>query len=78
MLCLCVQILLNLAEDYSIEKKMVRRKIVETLIELLDRSNIYLIIVTISFLKKLSLIRENKNTMVGLLIVSVIACSYSN
>jgi len=64
ILCLCVQILLNIAEDFQIEKKMVSRKITERLIEMLNRSNIFLLIVVITFLKKLSLIRENKNAMV--------------
>ncbi|EGR29311.1 kinesin-associated protein 3, putative [Ichthyophthirius multifiliis] len=56
-------ILLNMAEDYQIEKKMKNRKIVTILIRMLERNDFHLLIVTLLFLKKLSIIRENKNQM---------------
>eukprot|EP00435_Cladocopium_sp_Y103_P000292 s4225_g1.t1 len=57
--CLCV--LLNLAEEISIERKMVNRKIPSLLIQLLDRSQEDLLLVTLTFLKKLSVFEENKD-----------------
>lgn len=56
--CLCV--LLNLAEEISIERKMVNRKMPSLLIQLLDRSQEDLLLVTLTFLKKLSVFEENK------------------
>jgi hypothetical protein len=46
--------LLNLAEDVTIEKKMKKRNLVDTLVELLDWENPELQIVILTFLKKLS------------------------
>lgn len=60
---LSVQILLNLSHDYLIQKKMVKLKLVSYLVKLLDRNNIFLIIASLSFLKNLSLINENKDEM---------------
>ncbi|CAK9102885.1 Kinesin-associated protein 3 (KAP-3) (KAP3) (Smg GDS-associated protein) [Durusdinium trenchii] len=57
--CLCV--LLNLAEEISIEKKMVNRKIPHLLIQLLDRTQEDLLLVVLTFLKKLSVFEENKD-----------------
>lgn len=57
--CLCV--LLNLAEEIAIEKKMVNRKIPVLLSSLLDRTQEDLVQVTLQFLKKLSVFEENKD-----------------
>lgn len=54
-------ILLNLAEDYQIEKKMKNRKIVTILVRMLERNDFHLLIVVLLFLRKLSIIAENKN-----------------
>ena len=56
--------LLNLAEDIKVEMKMVNKKIVSLLIQTLDRDNSELLILVVSFLKKLSIFIENKNQMV--------------
>ncbi|KAL4495141.1 hypothetical protein ABPG72_007248 [Tetrahymena utriculariae] len=56
-------ILLNLAEDYQIEKKMKNRKIVSILVRMLERNDFHLLIVVLLFLRKLSIITENKNQM---------------
>ena len=53
--------LLNMAEDYQIEKKMKNRKIVSILVRMLERNDFHLLIVVLLFLKKLSIIGENKN-----------------
>ncbi|KAH6565822.1 hypothetical protein BASA60_009775 [Batrachochytrium salamandrivorans] len=52
-------LLMNLAEDPSIEVKMVKRDIVKYLINMLDRKAPELLILTVTFIKKLSVIREN-------------------
>ena len=54
MYLVAVNILLNLAEDISIERKMKKRKISTYLIRLLERNNTHLIMITLIFLKKLS------------------------
>uniref|UniRef100_H2YG61 Kinesin-associated protein 3 n=1 Tax=Ciona savignyi TaxID=51511 RepID=H2YG61_CIOSA len=57
-------LLLNLAEDARVELKMKNRNIVGVLMRALEtRSNLELVILIISFLKKLSIFLENKNEM---------------
>jgi hypothetical protein len=56
----CQLVLLNLAEEISIEKKMVNRKIPMLLVQLLDRTHEELLLVALQFLKKLSVFEENK------------------
>ncbi|XP_019620745.1 PREDICTED: LOW QUALITY PROTEIN: kinesin-associated protein 3-like [Branchiostoma belcheri] len=55
--------LLNLAEDYKVEMKMRNKSIIPVLIRTLDRDNFELLILVVSFLKKLSIYVENKNDM---------------
>ncbi|RLN64169.1 hypothetical protein BBJ29_000317 [Phytophthora kernoviae] len=62
-------VLLNLAEDIHTERKMVKRKIVLFLTKLLDRVAPDLAILTITFLKKLSIFEENKDAMMELAVV---------
>uniref|UniRef100_K3X421 Kinesin-associated protein 3 n=1 Tax=Globisporangium ultimum (strain ATCC 200006 / CBS 805.95 / DAOM BR144) TaxID=431595 RepID=K3X421_GLOUD len=62
-------VLLNLAEDIHTERKMVKRKITFFLAKMMDRVTPELVILTISFLKKLSIFEENKDTMVELVVV---------
>lgn len=61
---MCFQILLNLADNIQIERKMKKRKIVTYLIKMLERNNIFLLLVSVTFLKKLSIFAENKEEMV--------------
>lgn len=56
--------LLNLAEDIKVEMKMVHKKIVSLLIQAVNSENAELLILVVSFLKKLSIFIENKNQMV--------------
>ena len=56
-------LLLNLAEDIKVEMKMVNKKVVSLLIQTLGRDNPELLILVVSFLKKLSIFIENKNQM---------------
>jgi len=57
-------LLLNLSEDMRVEVKMKNKGIVKLLCKALEtRSSVGLSIVVISFLKKLSIFKENKNEM---------------
>lgn len=58
-------LLLNLAEDTRTELKMRNKNIVQLLVKTLDRENEELLVLVVSFLKKLSIFLENKNDMVS-------------
>lgn len=58
-------LLLNLAEDAKVEMKMKNKGIVSMLVQLLERDNVDLLILAVSFLKKLSIFMENKAEMVS-------------
>ncbi|ELU10175.1 hypothetical protein CAPTEDRAFT_219515 [Capitella teleta] len=62
-------LLLNLAEDLKVEVKMRNKSVVSLLLRSLDRDNFELLILVVSFLKKLSIFVENKNEMADLGIV---------
>jgi hypothetical protein len=47
-------------QDSSVEKKMVKRNLIESLSAMLDRGYGDLLILVVTFLKKLSLFEENK------------------
>jgi hypothetical protein len=64
VLYICFSILFNLAEDFKIEKKMTKRKIVTHLVKMLERNNIDLLTIALVFLKKLSIFSENKDQMI--------------
>lgn len=59
-----IYLLLNLAEDAKVEMKMKNKRIVSMLVQLLARENTDLLIMVVSFLKKLSIFSENKDEMV--------------
>jgi len=67
--CVCLPVsyylLLNLSEDLKVELKMRNKGIAKMLVKTLDRDNVELLILVISFLKKLSIFVENKNDMVS-------------
>ncbi|DAZ95166.1 TPA: hypothetical protein N0F65_012420 [Lagenidium giganteum] len=69
LLYVCFSVLLNLAEDIHTERKMVKKKIVVYLAKMLDRVAPDLVILTITFLKKLSIFEENKDTMIELNVI---------
>ncbi|XP_072377125.1 kinesin-associated protein 3 [Diabrotica undecimpunctata] len=58
-------LLLNIAEDEVVEEKMSKRNIVGLLAKALERENEDLLILVITFLKKLSIMQCNKEVMVG-------------
>lgn len=60
LLYILLTILLNMAEDFNIEKKMKKRKIITYLIRLLERNDFHLLIVVLLFMRKMSIISENK------------------
>ena len=59
----CFHVLLNLAEDIGVERKMKKRKITPMLVSMLDRKSPELVMLAVTFLKKLSIFMENKNEM---------------
>ena len=77
-----IYLLLNLSEDIKVEEKMKRRGVTSHLVQLLSRSNDELLILVISFLKKLSLYSENKDAMVSASIIEkltpLLACDNSD
>ncbi|CAK9802123.1 Kinesin-associated protein 3 [Anthophora quadrimaculata] len=56
-------LLLNIAENMEVERKMRKKNVIGMLIKTLDRKNTDLLILVIAFLKKLSIFRENKDLM---------------
>jgi hypothetical protein len=63
LLYVCLYLLLNLAEDVSIERKIKKRNVVAYLAKVLERRNVELLILSVTFLKKLSIYKENKDKM---------------
>jgi hypothetical protein len=57
-------LLLNIAEDTRVEDKMRKKNITGMLTKTLDRDNADLLILVVTFLKKLSLFKENVDDMV--------------
>lgn len=56
-------LLLNIAENVKLEEKMRRKTIVKMLVKTLERHNIDLLILIVTFLKKLSIVKDNKDDM---------------
>lgn len=56
-------LLLNIAENTKLEEKMRRKNIVKMLVKTLERQNIDLLILIVTFLKKLSIVKDNKDEM---------------
>lgn len=73
LLRVTVYLLLNIAEDTKVEMKMKNKKIVVLLMSLLERNNPELLILVVSFLKKLSIFLENKTDMADNNIIEKIA-----
>ncbi|XP_048844398.1 kinesin-associated protein 3-like [Brienomyrus brachyistius] len=63
LLRVALYLLLNLSEDPRTELKMRNKNIVHMLVKTLDRENTDLLVLVVSFLKKLSIYLENKNDM---------------
>uniref|UniRef100_A0A7N8YIC8 Kinesin-associated protein 3-like n=1 Tax=Mastacembelus armatus TaxID=205130 RepID=A0A7N8YIC8_9TELE len=63
LLRVSLYLLLNLAEDTRTELKMRNKNIVTLLVKVLERDDEELLVLVVSFLKKLSIFLENKNDM---------------
>ncbi|XP_051501060.1 kinesin-associated protein 3-like isoform X5 [Myxocyprinus asiaticus] len=63
LLRVALYLLLNLSEDTRTELKMRNKNIVHLLVKMLDRDSEELLVLVVSFLKKLSIFLENKNDM---------------
>uniref|UniRef100_H2SQA6 Kinesin-associated protein 3b n=1 Tax=Takifugu rubripes TaxID=31033 RepID=H2SQA6_TAKRU len=66
LLRVSLYLLLNLAEDTRTELKMRNKNIVGLLVKILERDDEELLVLVVSFLKKLSVFLENKNDMAEL------------
>ncbi|XP_072297880.1 kinesin-associated protein 3-like [Eucyclogobius newberryi] len=66
LLRVSLYLLLNLAEDTRTELKMRNKNIVGLLVKVLERDDEELLVLVVSFLKKLSIFLENKNDMAEL------------
>ena len=58
-----LHLLINLAEDVSVEKKMVKKNLVQMLTENLSRRTPDCLMLILTFLRKLSIFSENKTIM---------------
>ena len=68
-----IYLLLNLSEDTKVEEKMAKKNIVPLLAALLERKNQELLILVVSFMKKLSCYVKNKEEMKNLNVVDKLA-----
>lgn len=68
VLRVCTYLLLNIAEDVRVEEKMRRKNIVGLLVRMLERESTDLLLLVVSFLKKLSVYMENKDDMVSIMV----------
>ena len=66
LLFVALYILLNLAEEPTVEKKMVKKELIPHLCFMLSRRNADLLVLSVTFLRKLSVIEENKDAIRGL------------
>ncbi|XP_071530765.1 kinesin-associated protein 3 isoform X1 [Panulirus ornatus] len=73
VLRVCTYLLLNIAEDVRVEEKMRRKNIVGLLVRMLERDSPDLLLLVVSFLKKLSVYMENKDDMADLNIVEKVS-----
>lgn len=72
-------ILINLAEDIGTEKKMLKKSLISYLVDMLDHKYEDLLILSLTFLKKLSIYEENKEELKNYKIIEklykFLACS---
>lgn len=69
----CLYLLINLADDVTTERKMLKKKLLPSLVVFLElASTCNLMIMTVAFLKKLSLFEENKSAMAELGVVPLL------
>ena len=73
-----IYLLLNLSEDSKVEEKMIKKSAVPYLSSLLERNNQELLILVVSFLKKLACFSRNKEDMKSHNVVEKLAPLLSN
>lgn len=66
LLRVCIYLLLNIAENQRVEDKMRKKNVVGVLMKTLERTTPELLVLAVTFLKKLSHFKENKDVMVRL------------
>lgn len=66
-------LLLNLAENIQVEEKMAKKNVLGLLMKALERDNDELQVLVVTFLKKLSIVQENKDEMKQMGIVEKVA-----
>jgi hypothetical protein len=69
----CFYLLLNISEDPAVERKMKKRNIVTYLCKMLERRSVDLLVLCVTFLKKLSIYGENVQKMTELNAVARLA-----
>lgn len=69
LLCVAFYLLLNIAENVKFEEKMRKKHIVRLLVRAMERQNADLLILVVTFLKKLSIVKDNKDDMYELNVV---------
>lgn len=69
LLCVAFYLLLNIAENVRFEEKMRKKHIVRLLVRAMERQNADLLILVVTFLKKLSIVKDNKDDMYELNVV---------
>ena len=67
----CLNILFNISSNRTTEKKMRKAGLVQILTRCLERNDFHLLIVTLGFLRKLSVMAEYKDQMVLVLVYVV-------
>ncbi len=73
LLFVCLYILLNLAEDASVERKMIKKRLIPLLLAQLGRMRVNLVYLSIAFLHKISVISDNLGACRGMDIVNEVA-----
>lgn len=66
-------LLLNLAENIQVEEKMAKKNVLGLLMKALERENDELQVLVVTFLKKLSIVQENKDEMKQMEVVEKVA-----
>lgn len=69
LLCVAFYLLLNIAENVKFEEKMRKKNVVKLLIRAMERQNPDLLILVVAFLKKLSIVKDNKDDMYDMNVV---------
>ena len=63
LLFVAFYILLNLAEDVAVERKMLKKQLIDSLLSMLDHTFADLLVLVVTFLKKTSIFEENKDAL---------------